>query len=301
MKEKEIINLIRNLDESKIDKWINTRLDILEGTAEEDREEISLNSFVIRRAKGEKENTEIHGFIPSTTVLKKMSFDFTGFVLDDREYYRDIVDYIRNANEKTAYNNNYIMMVIQCKIAQYLGIIGNELNRNKLYDSAVNFEDEEQEFISKTLSIKDFQNNGTAMCVERSAMAQNILAFLGYDPMLVMGYISSDKGVTNEAHAYNCIIRDGKAMLVDFTNPIYKDGMIYRAATFPIDGESLEKLKKGFGNVEVVHNDFKTVNGQKVEVPTRIVYASDEIDPRYYEKRNNRKNEIDFNENNDVR
>lgn len=283
MEERKIITLIRNLEDSEIDEWINRRLDILEDTAEENREEISLNSFITRRGRGEKDITEIHGFIPSTTILKKMTFDLNGFVLDDRSYYRDIVNYIRNADEKKAFNNNYIMNVIQHKIVQYLGISGSETRRNNLYDSAVDFEDEDKDFDSQALSIKDFKNNGTAMCIERSAMAQNILSFLGYDPMLIMGYMSTNKGVTNQAHAYNCIIRNGKAMLADFTNPIYKDGKLFKAALFPIDGEKLEKFKKGSGQTVVIHKDLKTVNGQNFEIPTSMVYASEEIDPKYYE------------------
>lgn len=283
MEERKIISLIRSLEETEIDDWIERRLDILEDTAEEDRPQISLNSFILRRARGEKENTEIHGFIPSTTILKKMAFDLNGFTLDDRSYYRDIVDYIRNADEKTAFNNNYIMNVIQHKIVQYLGISGNEAKRNKLYDSSVNLGDGESELDDKSLSIRDFKNNGTAMCVERSAMAQNILAFLGYDPMLIMGYMSTDRGVSNEAHAYNCIIRNGKAMLVDFTNPIYKDGRFFKAATFPMNGEKLEDFKKGLGKTEVTHKDLKTLDGQIIEIPTNIVYASEEIDSKYYD------------------
>lgn len=299
MEERKIINIIRNIDETEIDEWINRRLDFLENAAEENRPEISLNSFVIRRARGEKENTEIHGFIPSKTILKKMSFDLNGFVLDDRSYYRDIVNYIRNADEKTAFNNNYIMNVIQHEIGIYLGESGSEARRNKLYDSAVDFEDKENEFDSMALSISDFKNNRTAMCLERSAMAQNILAFLGYDPMLIMGYMSTNSGVTNETHAYNCIIRNGKAMLVDFTNPIYKDGRIFKAATFPINGEKLEGFKKGRGQVEVIHKDLKTVDGQVFEIPISVVLASEEIDPKYYENMNNnrKKSIVDFDDN----
>lgn len=299
MEERKIINIIRNLEETEIDEWINRRLDILEATAEENRPDISLNSFLFRRAKGEKENTEVHGFIPSTTLLKKMAYDLNGFTLDDRSYYRDVVNYIRNVDEKTAFNNNYIMNVIQCKIIQYFGMSGNETRRNNLYESSVDFEDKDGGFNAKPLSIRDFKSNGTAMCVERSAMAQNILSFLGYDPMLIMGYMSTNKGITNEAHAYNCIIRNGKAMLADFTNPIYKDGKFYRAATFPIDGEKLEDFKKGRGQVEIIHKDLKTVDGQVVEIPTNVVLASEEIEPKYYENNGNnqKKSAVDFDDN----
>ena len=134
-------------------------------------------------------------------------------------------------------------------------------------------------------SISDFKRNGTAMCLERSAVGQNILAFLGYDPMLIYGYMSSSKGLTNEHHAYNCIIRDGKAILIDFTNPLCKDGKYYRPASFPIDREHLETFKKGKAQVEVQHKDLYTQDGEVKEDVISLVYGSKEIDPKYFEKK----------------
>lgn len=285
MSEKDIIEEIRCLDEDKIDEWIDQRINFLENTAIEDRNEISLISYTLRRAKGEKENTEVHGYIPKTTKLKKDSFDIASFVLDDTSYYKQVVDFIRDAKdnniintEKDIVNNNYIMQIIQCAIINYLGLYSNESKRNALYNSRADID-------NNILSIKEFKRNGTAMCAEKSSMSQNILAFLGYDPMMIYGYMSTNKGVNNQAHAYNCIIRNGKAMLVDFTNPSCKDGQYYRPSCYPVNGENLSKFMKGKAQIEVEHKDFYTENGENKEDITSVVYASEEIDPKYFEKK----------------
>ena len=276
MDEKEIISQIRGLSENQIQDWINERIKYLQDTAREDREEISINRTWLRRARGEKENTEVHGFIPSTTRIKKMQHDSSAFLVDDESVYRTMVEYLSKIDEKWAMNNNYVMHLIQHIIINYFGERGVEGRRDALYELKA----DEGEF-----SIRNFRGNATAMCVERSAMAQNILAFLGYDPMLVFGYMSSDRGVTNEAHAYNCVIRNGKAMLVDFTNPINKDGKYFKPACFNVSGEDLAKFIKGKGQIETLHKDIITNNGELEEDAISLVYASDEIDPQYFEKK----------------
>ena len=283
MDEKNIIAQIINMDSKEINLWIANRISSLESTAIEDREEISSTSYTLRRARGEKENTEVQGFIPSKTQLKKMQFDLASFRMDDTSFYKSVIDYIKEAKPENIMrdgkvNNNYIMSIVQCSIINYLGLHSSESRRNALYNSRADIDDE-------PLSISDFKRNGTAMCVEKSAMAQNILAFLGYNPMMIFGYLSNEKGIINEGHAYNCIIRNGKAMLIDFTNPIMKDGKYFKPAMFAIDSDKLEDFKKGKAQIEVTHKDLHTKGEQTEEEPIQLVYSSEAIDEKYFEKK----------------
>ena len=283
MNEKDIIAQIRGLSQEEITTWIDNRIEELESTTPENRTDISVFEVNARRHYAEKaeneevENTEVHGFIPSKTCIKKSMFDYVAFKVDDKSFYKTIVNNIRNADEKLLKNNNYIMHIIQKILIDYFGERGTESKREALY-TPKDVDDVER-------SISDFKRNGTAMCLERSAVGQNILAFLGYDPMLIYGYMSSSKGLTNEHHAYNCIIRDGKAILIDFTNPLCKDGKYYRPASFPIDREHLETFKKGKAQVEVQHKDLYTQVGEVKEDVISLVYGSKEIDPKYFEKK----------------
>ena len=283
MDERDIITQIIKMDNAEIDAWIADRVGLLERTTIEDRNEISSISYILRRAKGEKENTEVQGFIPSKTELKKMQFDIASFRMDDTSFYKSVIDFIKKAKPDNIMrdgkiNNNYIMNIVQCSIINYLGLHGSESQRNALYNSRADIDD-------APLSISDFKQNGTAMCVEKSAMAQNILAFLGYNPMMIIGYLSSENGITNEGHAYNCIIRNEKGMLIDFTNPIMKDGKYFKPSMFAIDSDKLEEFKKGKAQIEVTHIDLHTKGNEIEEEPIRLVYSSKSIDEKYFDKK----------------
>ena len=222
--------------------------------------------------------------------MKKMQFDVVSFRMDDTSFYKTIVDYIKNTpadhiTRDGKINNNYIMDVVQCTILNYLGLHSSEARRNALYDSKIDLNDALLD--DTTLSIGDFKQKNAAMCVEKSAMAQNILAFLGYNPMMIFGYLSSEKGAINEGHSYNCIIRNGKAILADFTNPIMKDGKYYKPALFPVDYNTLEDFKKGKAQIEVTHKDLRTCGDYIEEIPTKLVYSSEEINEKYFDKPKN--------------
>lgn len=287
MDEKQIIQQILDLKENEVEQYIEQRLDELENTAIEDRDTISSISYTLRRAKGEKENTEVVGYIPSKTRLQKMQYDIASFKVDDKSFYKTIIDYVKKVDNNRIkqgdkINHNYIMSAIQCTIIDYFGMRGNENRRNVLYNSKDDIENGDD-----TLSIKDFKRNNTAMCLERSAVAQNMLAFLGYNPMMIMGFLSNKKGIVNEGHAFNCIIRNGKGMLVDFTNPICKDGQYYRVAQYPIKEETLQEFMKGKGKIDVQYKNLYTENGEVKEEIIPAVYSSEEIEPKYFEEHSN--------------
>ena len=140
MDEKQIIQQILDLKENEVEQFIEQRLDELENTAIEDRDEISLISYILRRNKGEKENTEVVGYIPSKTKISKMQFDIASFKVDDKSFYKTIIDYVKKVDNNRIkqgdkINHNYIMSAIQCTIIDYFGMRGNENRRNVLYNS----------------------------------------------------------------------------------------------------------------------------------------------------------------------
>ena len=93
----------------------------------------------------------------------------------------------------------------------------NEKNRRNLYIDIERKYDEWEPY-----SISEYRNNDTALCAERAAVAQNILAFLGADTYYIMGHLSRNDGIENMNHAYN-VIDDkeyGRGIIVDFTNTV---------------------------------------------------------------------------------
>ena len=284
MDEKQIIQQIIDLKDEEIDKFIEQRIAELEKTATEDREQLSPFSIMMSRSAGVRENPEVVGYIPEKVHIAKRGMDISSFILNDKSFYKTMINYIKEAKPNSVkagdrVNNNYIMLMVQCAIINYFGLNATDRARDALYDSKTDIENDDC-----TLSISDFKNNHTGMCVERSAVAQNILAFLGYNPMMIYGFASNEKDGTNVGHAFNCIIRNGKGMLIDFSNPIYKNGKFLKPAMFPINQENMQQFMRGKGNIEVQHKDLCQENGIEKEDVTTWVYSSEEIDPKYFEE-----------------
>lgn len=98
----------------------------------------------------------------------------------------------------------------------------NGENRRKLYLDIERKYDEWEPY-----PISEYRNNDTALCAERAAIAQNMLAFLGADTYYIMGHLSKNDGFINMNHAYNVIVDKeyGSGIIVDFTNPVLRQSL----------------------------------------------------------------------------
>ena len=282
-------NLIQKmllLKDDEIDEFIDNRLSFLEENATERREDISFFTVGCSRINGRGESSEVIGYIPSSTNIKKTATDMSSFRLDDKEAYKSLIAFLRKIDSNLIINNgklcnNNVMRLVQAVLIDYFGLYANDNDRTRLYESKADIDEDDNSF-----SVKEFKRNNTGMCVERTALAQNLLAFLGYNPMMVYGYLSKENGDRNIGHAYNIIIRNGKAIIADFSNPIFKDDHFYKTALYPINGETLEHFKKGRGSFAITHKNYHTnEEGEVVETGERRVYSSDEIDPQYFDRK----------------
>lgn len=256
MNEDNIIQKIRDLKEEEIDNWITNRVATLEKEKRNPVENLQIKNKNIETS-----------FIPQEKIIEKENFDMKPFKLDNQDYLKQIINDVRQTEEELATNNNYIMHIVQCAIINYFGLHGVEESRNDLFKSN-----------SKTVfSITDFEKNLTGMSIERSAMAQNILTFLGYDTILNYGCISNESNKEEEPHAYNCIINGGMALLIDFTTPSYLDGQYYIPSCFAIGQEQLTGFLNGETQIEFGHKDYYTKDGEVQEYETKMIYASNPI------------------------
>jgi hypothetical protein len=71
--------------------------------------------------------------------------------------------------------------------------------------------------ISMTGKVSDLKGRNLAACVERAALSQNLLKFLGYDSVFKQSQITN--GDKNELHAYNLVAYNGKYYIFDATIP----------------------------------------------------------------------------------
>lgn len=259
MNEFEIIHEIRNLREEQIPSWIENRRSELEG---EENSEL-LNDFKINN-----KNLETN-FLARTSTINKDEYEALPFILDDIEPYKQLVSDIRNSDNELIENNNYIIHMIQCLIINYFGLHGIEESRSELFKS--------YKIDNEPISITLFKKNLSAMSVERSAMAHNLLRFLGYNSILNYGCTSSNSSQDSQLHAFNCIINNGRALIVDFTNPSYIDGKYYVPSCFVIGEEQVQGFFDGEFQIEVQHKDYYTKNGEVQEYKTVMKYESNPI------------------------
>ena len=251
-----IIQEIRNLKEEEINNWIDNRI------ARIKKEEIN----PIENLQINNKNIET-SFIQCEKIIDNKNFEMRPFKIDNNNYLKQLIEEIRKAEEELSTNNNYIVHMVQCTIINYFGLHGVEESRNDLFKSNK----------KEVLSISDFEKNLTAMSVERSAIAQNILTFLGYNAILDYGNLINRNNSEEEPHSYNCIINNGMALLIDFTNPSYLDGQYYIPACFAIGQEQLQGFLNGETQIEFEHKDYYTKDGEIKEYETSMIYASNPV------------------------
>ena len=265
--EFNIVQHIINMDESQIDSFIESRLRSLEENATEHRSELSLFDIGCSRINGRGDTSEVIGYIPRSTNIKHTQNDPIGFSIDDIELYKMLVSYIRETNPEYIVNNGTlshksIMRLVQATLINYFGLGPSEEKRNYLYAKKATE--------SQTLSIIDFKRSETAMSAERSAVAQNLLAFLGYNPMLIYGYSSKKDKDINSCHCFNIVTTNNTPYLIDFSNPKIEGKVFKKTCMYQLTDTQFEGFRKGQGIYEV--------SGEKK------VYSSEEIDPLYFDR-----------------
>jgi len=219
------------------------------------------------------------GFIhPETKIRRSLFVDAVR--VDDPELYKVFLESLRQFKEDPTWKGKSISEIIQYALTRTLGeYFGNdcsnkdtELRNRKFYAEHI---DEE----SGDISISEFRGKNRGGCVEKAAVAQNLLTFMGYDSELVMSSnnrLNSPDVNDDNGHAYNIISSDKGHLIYDPTNPVIvrdTEDLLYTylPSIYPISEVQHQNLVRG-EQVEVSHNDL-TWDGnayQKQESKKRI-------------------------------
>ena len=205
----------RNISEEDRKKFINDRL----------------QEFINNSMNGEiglGVNGSYSGFIGSSTELSSNTL-FPNMKFDDYSIYEDFFNSFNNDID-TLTNEPALISYIQNYIYKYFGYnTSNMFERMEAYDTPD----------WKAVSIKDLKGKNIAACSERSAMAQNLITFMGLDSEIVFGKLND-----SESHAYIIFQpekNNGFRILYDPMNPVEyeKDGQInYGIGVSRIDEEN---------------------------------------------------------------
>ncbi len=131
----------------------------------------------------------------------------------------------------------------------------------------------------KHFSISELRGKGVAVCVEKAAAAQNLMAFKGLDSFIVFSTKCSVKGGQSQPpHVYNIVHSERGLFIYDPTNPSamrkpHGEIVGYRPAVYEITKAQFETIKGG-GTVEVSHLDYLVrESGQEEEGVKKRVYG----------------------------
>ena len=205
----------------------------------------------------------------------------TGIVLNIVTQIGDIKDAYVLLKEKILNINtediNEIARIIFEVVDEYYGGVSN-------IDKHLDYYHDNDDERSKDNRMSDLQGSGAAVCVERAALAQNLLCSLGIKSIYKVSGIMVDGN--SEAHNYNLVEYDGHYYIFDTSIPNYINGMVTPLIA-EVDRETFNLLSYPFHDkgisVSVNHHSFyknKDIN---------VVYDSGRKDqlmvPSYGEKK----------------
>ena len=152
----------------------------------------------------------------------------------------------------------------------------NEENRRKLYLDIERKYDEWEPY-----PISEYRNNDTALCAERAAIAQNMLAFLGADAYYIMGHLSRNDGFINMNHAYNVIVDKeyGSGIIVDFTNPVLRQSLQERYVfqSSIINKNAIQDFLAGEYKDEIKRPEFYIQDDKEYRKTSSCLYSLNEL------------------------
>lgn len=200
---------------------------------------------------GIQENEEIvsvyNGYISSNSPIKS-SKSAEAFYLDNINIYYDfIVKYKNHINEEDLLK---MFQDLQNYFTDSFGLIGSQKKRNEVYCEH-SIELREKITDKNLLSVHKLTEKGAAMCLERSAILQNILSLLGLNSYFIYGRLEKirESETTSELHSYNIVkITKEDYLIYDISNPLsleYNGEKYYFPAINVISEENLNNLISG--------------------------------------------------------
>lgn len=240
------------------DAFIRARLKALEGTASP--EDLVGKRFGLHS-----------GFLhPETKIHVHSDPTIASFRVDDEAIYVHVMDALRQIKS--------IPEAVQRAIESYFGS-SHEGGRDNRSEKRIAFYSGQEK--GSTISLRTIKDEKIAFCAERSAVAQNLISFLGEKTWLVDSYASiTFQGGKTEAsqHIYNVVASsDGGYVLFDVSHPVEvidEDGDVIerRPSKNRITDEQFAGLSEEKA-IEVEHDEIWVTDGEEESFPKKYVYG----------------------------
>lgn len=230
-------------------------------------------------------NGEYNGFIDPSLKISNATVGFS-YHIYDRDYLYSFAYGLRKLNLP---NDTNLLPYVMKYLDSYFGFPKDNIDRRDdvLYNFAVAHAEEfykkynipidqdmgavDQMQMTGDFPLSALKGTYSAQCVERSALAQNIMKLCGYNSSIMYGDCES-RGIT-EGHCWNSVYdKDGNILIVDFSNTVYsyKDGQFFKREPYAYAVSSSDYLAQD-GLLEMP--DYHYENGKRVRDNKNRKYA----------------------------
>ena len=195
---------------------------------------VNLKDYIIKRLLWLEQNTNVQklgmtddeeivsvykGYISSNSPIKS-SKSAEAFYLDNINIYYDFIDqYKVHINEDDLLK---MFQDLQNYFTDTFGLVGSQKNRNEVYcEHSIELQTKRTD--NELLSVHKLTEKGAAMCLERSAILQNILSILGLNSYFIYGKLEKIMidNTSFELHSYNIVkITQDDYLIYDISNPL---------------------------------------------------------------------------------
>lgn len=220
---------------------------------------------------------EIRGFIHPDSEIQSTAIA-PGFKLDDKEIYDSLIKNLGELRKIPGFENTSLRELVPWAILQTLGeYYGQYYADSNVIPEHHAFYQERAGLNSQSFSVGELKGKKIALCTERAGMAQNMLAFLGYDSLFIMSdlYVFGDK--RERSHAYNVVTTEKGHVIFEPTIPAVvrdeKGNIInFLPSSYPITEDQYKQLIGG-GRIEVMHTDFVSRDNKYKPREQKRVYS----------------------------
>ena len=234
----KISNDISKIEEKELKDYIVNRLLYLEKNTKVEKLGITENNDIVSIYKG---------YISSNSPIKS-SKSAEPFYLDNINIYYDfIVQYKKHINEDGLLK---MFQDLQNYFTDTFGLTGSQKKRHEVYCEH-SIELQSKVLDKELMSVHKLTEKGAAMCLERSAILQNILSLLGLNSYFIYGKLEkiSESETTEELHSYNIVkITQEDYLIYDISNPLslsQNDEKYYFPAINVISEQQLKSVING--------------------------------------------------------
>lgn len=234
---KTVFDIIKQLNSSDIDRFIDLRLRMLQSNKEK---ELGLNTSSSVYDGFLDSNTKVNvtcEMIPNNNVIEVS----TGSIrFNDPLMFEILIDESKQADN--------IYECVSKSVNKYLGLDSITRKHNNYKKTREIIYHQYSESMNKDLSIRLFHNNKSAMCAEVSGVVQNMFKFLDIDSDYV---IVGDSN--NDFHSFNLVYpngRDKETILFDASR--IRDGNSFIAILDEFEKESIFSNKTYISKEKVI-------------------------------------------------